>query len=134
MANPIISLKNLTITQDKNTIVKNLQEANQRAIEAEEKLTAARAQLEIAKKKQKSKNKSRSYSSKYGKGALRDHIRPYIEPLKVGDVACIPISSFDLTAIATASASYAHQLFGKGGHIGRTDQKNQVFEIMRLET
>ena len=35
----------------KNTIVKNLQEANQRAIEAEEKLNAARAQLEIAKKK-----------------------------------------------------------------------------------
>ena len=90
--------------------------------------------LEIVKKKQKSKNKSRSYSDKYGKGTLRDHVRPYIEPLKVGDVACIPISNFDLTAIATASASYAHQLFGKGGHIGRTDFKNQVFEIMRLET
>ena len=45
--------KNLTslLEDRKNTIVKNLQEANQRAIEAEEKLTAARAQLEIAKKK-----------------------------------------------------------------------------------
>ena len=35
----------------KNTIVQNLQEANQRAIEAQEKLNAARAQLESAKKK-----------------------------------------------------------------------------------
>nr|QIA46897.1 CF0 subunit I of ATP synthase [Pandorina colemaniae] len=45
--------KNLSSLLDdrKNTIVKNLQEANQRAIEAEEKLNAARAQLEIAKKK-----------------------------------------------------------------------------------
>jgi F-type H+-transporting ATPase subunit b len=45
--------KNLSslLEDRKNTIVKNLQEANQRAIEAEEKLTAARAQLEIAKKK-----------------------------------------------------------------------------------
>ena len=45
--------KNLSslLEDRKNTIVKNLQEANQRAIEAEEKLNAARAQLEISKKK-----------------------------------------------------------------------------------
>nr|WGT92452.1 AtpF [Platydorina caudata] len=45
--------KNLSslLEDRKNTIVKNLQEANQRAIEAQEKLNAARAQLEIAKKK-----------------------------------------------------------------------------------
>jgi len=45
--------KNLSslLEDRKNTIVKNLQDANQRAIEAEEKLSAARAQLEIAKKK-----------------------------------------------------------------------------------
>jgi F-type H+-transporting ATPase subunit b len=45
--------KNLTalLEDRKNTIVKNLQEANQRAIEAEEKLNTARAQLEMAKKK-----------------------------------------------------------------------------------
>jgi F-type H+-transporting ATPase subunit b len=35
----------------KKTIVNNLQEANQRAIEAQEKLNQARAQLELAKKK-----------------------------------------------------------------------------------
>jgi len=41
-----------SILQDrKNTIVKNLQEANQRAIEAQEKLNQARIQLETAKKK-----------------------------------------------------------------------------------
>ena len=44
---------NLTAILDerKKTILNNLQEATQRAKEAEEKLTAARAQLEIAKKK-----------------------------------------------------------------------------------
>lgn len=44
---------NLTsLLQDrKNTILKNLQEANQRAIEAQEKLNQARVQLELAKKK-----------------------------------------------------------------------------------
>ena len=35
----------------KKTIVNNLQEANQRAIDAQEKLNQARAQLELAKKK-----------------------------------------------------------------------------------
>lgn len=89
--------------------------------------------LEIANKKQKGKNKSRSYSNKYGRGALREYVKPYIDSLKVGDVACIPIGDFDFTAIATASASYAHQLFGKGGHTGRTDYQKRVFEIMRLE-
>lgn len=45
--------QNLTaILEDrKTTILKNLQEANQRAIEAQEKLNVARTQLEMAKKK-----------------------------------------------------------------------------------
>jgi F-type H+-transporting ATPase subunit b len=45
--------KNLTslLEDRKKTIVNNLQEANQRAIEAQEKLSAARTQLESAKKK-----------------------------------------------------------------------------------
>nr|AYQ95058.1 ATP synthase CF0 B subunit [Palmellopsis texensis] len=44
---------NLTelLADRKATILKNLQEANQRAIEAQEKFNQARAQLEIAKKK-----------------------------------------------------------------------------------
>ena len=37
----------------RKTILNNLQEANQRAIDAQEKLNAARAQLELAKKKAK---------------------------------------------------------------------------------
>jgi F-type H+-transporting ATPase subunit b len=45
-----------SILQDrKNTILKNLQEANQRAIEAQEKLNQARIQLETAKKKKQKK-------------------------------------------------------------------------------
>jgi len=118
----------------KNTLTKAIKLLN--SIQVEYAIIAGEEKhgtLEILKKKQKSKNKSRSYSLKYGKGALRNHVKPYVEPLKVGDVACIPVGSFDLTAISTAAASYAYQLFGKGGHIGRTDFKNKVFEIMRLE-
>jgi F-type H+-transporting ATPase subunit b len=45
--------KNLTTLLDdrKKTILNNLQEANQRAKEAQEKLNTAKAQLELAKKK-----------------------------------------------------------------------------------
>lgn len=45
--------KNLTslLEDRKKTIINNLQEANQRAVEAQEKLKAARTQLELAKKK-----------------------------------------------------------------------------------
>nr|WGT92317.1 AtpF [Desmotetra delicata] len=42
---------NSLLEDRKTTILKNLQEANQRAIEAQEKLNQARAQLEQAKKK-----------------------------------------------------------------------------------
>jgi F-type H+-transporting ATPase subunit b len=42
---------NALLEDRKKTIVNNLQEANQRAIEAQEKLKQAREQLEIAKKK-----------------------------------------------------------------------------------
>jgi F-type H+-transporting ATPase subunit b len=47
--------KNLTslLEDRKKTIVSNLQEASQRAAEAQEKLSAAKAQLEIAQKKAK---------------------------------------------------------------------------------
>lgn len=89
--------------------------------------------LEIAHKKQKRKKKSKSFSFKYGRGALREYVKPYIQDLKVGEVAYIPVGSFDLTAVATSAASYAHGVFGKGGHTGRTDYQKQVFEIMRLE-
>jgi len=45
--------KNLTniLEERKKTIISNLQEANQRAKEAQEKLNTAKAQLELAKKK-----------------------------------------------------------------------------------
>ncbi len=88
--------------------------------------------LEIVKKKQKGQ-KSKSFVSKYGRGTLRDHVRPYIQTLKVGEVAYIPVGDFDLPAVAGSAASYAHELFGKGGHTGRTNQDKQVFEILRLE-
>jgi len=89
--------------------------------------------LEIITKKQKSR-KDRSYAEKYGRGILREYVRQYIKPLKVGEVTYVPKGNFDLNEVSTAAASCAHFEFGKGGHTGRTDHEKQVFEIMRLET
>jgi len=89
--------------------------------------------LEINNKKRKFKHNSKAYSYKYGKGVLRDYVRSYIQPLKVGEITHIPKGSFDLNAVSSASASYAYEVFGRGGHAGRMDKENQVFEIMRLE-
>jgi hypothetical protein len=90
--------------------------------------------LEIVKKKTKGRNKSRAYSYKYERGALRDYVRKYIEPLKVGEVTYIPKGNFELNEVSTAAASLAHFVFGKGSHVGRTDNEKQVFEVLRLES
>jgi hypothetical protein len=75
----------------------------------------------------------RSFASKYGRGAVLNYVRPYIDNLKVGEVAKIPAGDFELKAIAATSASHAHRMFGNGAHAGRMDKENNVFEIMRLE-
>jgi len=89
--------------------------------------------LEILTKKQKSR-RGRSYADKYGRGTLREYVRQYIQPLKVGEITYVPKGNFELNEVSTASASYAHFAFGKGGHTGRQDLEKQAFEIMRLET
>lgn len=87
--------------------------------------------LPVAKKpKPASKN---SVSHKYGRNVVLNYVKPYIDTLKVGDVAQIPVGDFDLASIAATAASHAHRVFGAGGHTGRTDREKNVFELMRLE-
>lgn len=74
-----------------------------------------------------------SYSDKYGRGVVREYVRPYIENLKVGDVAQIPAGDFDLAAVAAIGATFAYDLFGAGGHTCRQDKDNNLVEFMRLE-
>ena len=89
--------------------------------------------LEVLMKKQKAIKGKKAFSQLYGRSVLRDYVRPYIDPLKVGDVAQIPPGQFMREAIAAAAASYAHQVFGRGGHTGRQDHENNVYELLRLE-
>jgi hypothetical protein len=87
--------------------------------------------LEIAvKKKHEGK---RAFSSKYGRGAVLNYVKPYIENLKVGEAAQIPVGNYELAAIAATCASHAHKLFGTGGFAGRQDKEKNVYEILRLE-
>jgi hypothetical protein len=89
--------------------------------------------LEVVTKKQKTTHGKKAFSHLYGRNVLRDYVKPYIDPLKVGDVARIPPGQFMREAIAASAASYAHQLFGRGGHTGRQDHENNVYELLRLE-
>ena len=73
------------------------------------------------------------FKQKYGRGVLRDYVRPYLDKLNPGDITVIPAGEFDLTAVSMAAFSYAHQTFGKGAWTGATNAKNKTFELMRLE-
>jgi len=87
--------------------------------------------LEVVVKKRR--EGKRAFSYKYGRGILLNYVKPYIADLKVGEVAYIPAGDYELQAIASTAASYAHGIFGSGGHTGRKDKENNVFEVMRLE-
>lgn len=89
--------------------------------------------LEVVTNKQQPKKKSKAFASKYGRNFLRNYVRPYVDRLNVGDVSYIPAGLYELEAVAATAASYAHEIFGKGGHTGRKDKENNIFEIMRLE-
>jgi hypothetical protein len=117
----------------KNTLVKAIKLLNSIGVEyailaGEEK----HGTLEVVDKNIK-KHGERNFSHKYGRGTLVTYVKPYIENLKVGEVAVIPIGDYEIDAIAATSATYAHKIFGTGGHTGRKDKENNVYEIMRLE-
>ena len=87
--------------------------------------------LELAVKK--TKKGKRSFSSKYGRGTILNYIRPYIDNLKVGEVAQIPAGDYELAAVAAICASHSHRLFGTGGFSGRQNKEKNAYEILRLE-
>jgi len=63
-------------------------------------------------------------------GSLTKHIKPYLTPLNAGDVAIIPIAEFEPRSLSSALSSYAHSLWGKGGHT--YCRKDNTFEILRI--
>jgi hypothetical protein len=88
--------------------------------------------LEVVMKKKATQGK-KAFSHLYGRNVLREYVKPYIDPMKVGDVVKIPPGQFMREAVAASAASYAHQVFGRGGHTGRQDHENNVYELLRLE-
>jgi len=87
--------------------------------------------LEVAGKKRTVGK--RAFAFKYGRNAVLNYVKPYIDNLEVGEIIQIPLGEYDLDAIAATSASHAHKVFGTGGHTSRKDKKNNTFSIMRLE-
>lgn len=76
---------------------------------------------------------TRSFSFKYGRGTILNYVKHYIDNLKVGDTACIPADYYELEAVSNIASSYAHKLFGKGGHASHRNKATNMCEILRLE-
>jgi len=62
-----------------------------------------------------------------------NYIRPYIDNLKVGEVAQIPAADYELAAVAAICASHSHRLFGSGGFAGKQNKEKNAYEVLRLE-
>lgn len=66
-------------------------------------------------------------------GFLRGHIMPYLKPMKVGDVAVIPVpSTSDVKEIQGSSASIANVLWGKGNYKTMRNATTGNVEVLRM--
>jgi hypothetical protein len=68
----------------------------------------------------------------YPFGTITKHIKPYIDPLKVGESVAIPIQPFDKGTISSSVSSYCFKLWGKGSHAGTTTKDGKFYEVLRL--
>lgn len=68
---------------------------------------------------------------KYERGAVRNHVRPYLENLQAGEVVKIPVGEFDVTAIQGNVSSYAHYLWGEGNYTTTRDRDHSYIELYR---
>jgi len=66
-------------------------------------------------------------------GFLRGHILPYLKPMKVGDVAVVPIpSTSDVKEIQGSSASIANVLWGAGNYKTMRNRETGNVEVLRM--
>lgn len=66
-------------------------------------------------------------------GFLRAHIMPYLKPMKVGDVAVIPVpNTSDVKEIQGSSASIANVLWGKGNYKTMRNLTTGNVEVLRM--
>ena len=66
-------------------------------------------------------------------GFLRGHIMPYLKPMKVGDVAVIPIpNTSDVKEIQGSAASISNVLWGKGNYKTMRNATTGNLEVLRM--
>ena len=66
-------------------------------------------------------------------GFLRGHIMPYVKPMKVGDVAEIPVpNGATAKEIQGSSASIANVLWGKGNYKTMRNVETGNIEVLRM--
>lgn len=87
----------------------------------------------VASVKGKGKGKPRGsrYTSLHPWGAITAYVKPYIDPMQVGDVVTIPRGQFKKTSIASTTAAYAHRTWGSEAHTCHAIEDG--VEIMRLK-
>jgi len=66
-------------------------------------------------------------------GFLNNHILPFLQHLKVGDVAVIPVpSGADMNEIQGSSASIAAKLWGNGSYKTMRNANTGNLEVLRM--
>lgn len=68
---------------------------------------------------------------KYERGAVRNHIRPYLDNLQAGEVVEIPVGEFDVAAIQSNVSNYARLLWGEGNHTTTRARDHSYVELYR---
>jgi hypothetical protein len=66
-------------------------------------------------------------------GFLRGHIVPYLKPMKVGDVAVIPVpNGATMKEIQGSVASTANVMWGKGNYKTMRNSETGQLEVLRM--
>ena len=70
--------------------------------------------------------------TKYGYGVLREHVRPIMLDMKVGDVVELPIAHMDAISVQAAAGSYAADAWGPGSIMSTQRKDRAAVEVMRV--
>ena len=66
-------------------------------------------------------------------GFLRGHILPYLKPMKVGDVAVVPVpNNSSIKEIQGSAASISNVLWGKGNYKTMRNLETGNCEVLRM--
>ena len=71
--------------------------------------------------------------SRHPHGFLNNHILPFLQHMKVGDVAVVPVpNGADMNEIQGSGASIAAKLWGNGSYKTMRNDKTGCLEILRM--